>query len=907
MKGTCMKVADDELLKKVHQAYLDSPNSVDPSWRTFFESGGYVKRSVGQSGSSNMSFVRVDNGAVREIAVSERCLLDIKIKDLKDAYRRFGYLAADLDLLGLVKPIVRPELNPEFHGLSDVSCSLSSGFTVEQIVCEMHAVYCGHIGVQFMHLSDNNEVTWLKERLEGRPFCRIGFEISHKLALLDVLIRVNGLEEFVNTKFRGVKRFSVEGCDTALVALESIIEVAANAGYTDVMVGMSHRGRLNSLVNTFGKKYRALFHGFEGKSPFPEGCQIHGDVKYHYGFSCERKPFLSEKTIFARLLHNPSHLDSVDPVLVGAARAAKDSGAVVFPVLLHGDAAFSGQGVVYETMLLEELPNYESGGVIHIILNNQIGFTTSPRDVRKQHYPSFIGESFDIPIFHVNGDDPEAVFYVTLLAAEFRNTFNKSAIIDIISYRRYGHNEIDEPKFTQPEMYDVIEGHKRSVDIYAERLIKEGVISQDKFVELTQNFRGLLDKELKEAKTYKPSYEGLIQKGWEQYLGQEGRDEPEVETKVTKEVLFSLSEKLNHVPEGFDVNSKVLRLLLRREETILSGCDIDWGNGENLAFATILNEGMSVRLAGQDCKRGTFSHRHAVLTSQSTGEELCLLNHISDVAKMQVVATPLSEYAALGFEYGYSLINPKTLVLWEAQFGDFANGAQIIIDQFISSAESKWLSRSGLVMLLPHGHEGQGPEHSSARIERFLQLAADNNMRVVNCTTPANFFHVLRRQVLSEIVRPLVVFTPKSLLRHKMAVSKLEEFYEGRFRPIISDYCSNTKKIRRVIFCSGKVYYDLRAELNSEDILLVRVEQLYPVPDREIREILGAHRNAEFVWCQEEPKNMGGWSFMFQVFEERYSKKLRYIGRDYYPVPSEGFMDNHIANQAALVKEAISI
>ncbi|QHD65280.1 2-oxoglutarate dehydrogenase E1 component [Neorickettsia findlayensis] len=901
-----MKVADDELLKKVRQAYLDSPNSVDPSWRAFFSSVDRTKRSESQNVSSNVPFVPKDKGAVGEITVNKQFLLDVKIRELQDAYRRFGYLAADLDLLGLVEPVVRSELHPEFHGLSDVSRVLQSGLTVEQVTREMRAVYCGHIGVQFMHLSDNNEVTWLKEKLEGRPFCRIALDTSHKLALLNVLIKVNGLEEFLNTKFRGVKRFSVEGCDTALVALESIIEAAADAGCTDVTVGMSHRGRLNALVNTFGKKYRALFSGFEGKSPFPEECQIHGDVKYHYGFSCERKSFLSEKTIFVRLLHNPSHLDAVDPVLIGAARGSRDFGAVVFPVLLHGDAAFSGQGVVYESMLLEELPNYESGGVIHIILNNQIGFTTPPRDARKQCYPSFIGEAFDIPIFHVNGDDPEAVFYVTLLAAEFRNAFNKSAIIDIVSYRRYGHNEIDEPKFTQPEMYDVIERHKRSVDIYVEQLIKEGIISRDKFVELTQNFRGLLDRELKEAKTYKPSYEGLIQKGWERYVGQEGSDEPRVETKVPKEVLLSLSERLNRVPEGFDVNSKVLRLLVRRKETIMAECDIDWGNGENLAFATILHDGMSVRLAGQDCKRGTFSHRHAVLTSQSTGEELCLLNNISDVAKMQVVATPLSEYAALGFEYGYSLINPKTLVLWEAQFGDFANGAQIIIDQFISSAESKWLSRSGLVMLLPHGYEGQGPEHSSARIERFLQLAADNNMRVVNCTTPANFFHVLRRQVLSEIVRPLIVFSPKSLLRHKMAVSKLEEFYEGSFRPVISD-CGDAKIIRRVVFCSGKVYYDLRAELKSHDILLVRVEQLYPVPDQEIRNILDAYRDAEFVWCQEEPKNMGGWSFMFQVFEERYSKKLRYIGRDYYPVPSEGFMDNHIVNQAAIVREAITL
>lgn len=881
---------NSELLERIRNSYLDSPNSVDPSWRRFFSPEkihGEVKAMHKQSFDESM----------------------LKIMDLLRAYRVNGYLNANLDPIGVLNIPLISELDPIIDPNKVVNLNGLLGLgnaTIAEAIELLKKIYCGSIGVQYMHLEKEEERLWIQKRFEEDINWRDSISAEVKRFIIKTLIKAEDLEDFIHLKFKGAKRFSIEGSESTIVGMEAIIEVAAQAGIEEIVIGMAHRGRLNFLTNILGKKYRALFSEFYGI--YPEFLQASGDVKYHLGTSCDRKS-MSGGDIHLSLNSNPSHLEAVNPVVQGKVRAKRDEGKNTMAVLVHGDASFSGQGVVYESMVLEGVTDYTVGGAMHIIINNQVGFTTNPDSGRGSIYPSFIGKAFDVPIFHVNGDDPEAVMHVSTIATEFRNTFKKDVIIDIVAYRRYGHNEGDEPRFTQPKMYKNIDSHERVGVTYGKQLIEQGVLTSEVLVESKGTFRRILDIEFEESKNYKSEKKDWFEGQWAGYEIQAESKHPRLDTGVVNRALVSISEQLALIPDGFKANSKVVRLLEERKKAIDAGYGINWGNAEALAFATLLQEGVNIRLAGQDCKRGTFSHRHAVLFDQENESQFVPLNTIAD-AKITVINSPLSEYAALGFEYGYSSVNPQNLILWEAQFGDFANGAQIMIDQFISSAETKWFRASGLVMLLPHGYEGQGPEHSSARIERFLQLCGENNMQIVNCTTPANYFHILRRQVSGNIRKPLVVFTPKSLLRHKLAVSNLSDFTEGTyFQEVIIDAVESPENIRKIVFCSGKVYYDLleaKRKSGINDVHMIRIEQIYPFPEAEILREINRFPDAELVWCQEEPKNMGAWFFVNPILEMLSNEKIIYAGREQSASPATGYLKVHTDQQERLLAAALS-
>ena len=858
------------------------------------------------------------------------------------AYRMRGHLHANLDPLGLDPPKTHEELDPRSYGFTEADYDrkifidhvLGLEFaTIREMVAILERTYCQTLGVEFMHITDPAQKAWIQERIEG-PDKEIAFTKEGKRAILQKLVEAEGFEKFLDVRYTGTKRFGLDGGESMIPALEQIIKRGGNLGVREIVFGMAHRGRLNTLTQVMGKPHRALFHEFKGGSFAPDDVEGSGDVKYHLGASSDRE--FDGNKVHLSLTPNPSHLEIVDPVVLGKVRAKQDQHncppedrTPVMPLLIHGDAAFAGQGVVAECLGLSGLKGHRTGGSIHFIINNQIGFTTYPRYSRSSPYPSDVAKMVEAPIFHVNGDDPEAVVFAAKVATEFRQKFQKPVVIDMWCYRRFGHNEGDEPGFTQPLMYKKIRSLKSTLDLYTEKLVGEGVITAGEVEKMKNDWRQRLDAEYEAGQSYKPNKADWLDGRWSGLRAASSTDDDPRRgmSGAPKEQLERIGKSISQVPPGFNAHRTISRFMENRRKMIETGEGLDWAMAEALAFGTLVDDGHRVRLSGQDCERGTFSQRHSVLIDQETEARYTPLNNIREgQAKYEVINSMLSEEAVLAFEYGYSLAEPNALTCWEAQFGDFANGAQVVFDQFLSSGERKWLRLSGLVCLLPHGYEGQGPEHSSARLERFLQQCAEDNMQVANCTTPANYFHILRRQLKRDIRKPLILMTPKSLLRHKRAISRLDEIVAGTsFHRVLWDdaqYGNSTdtklvddKKIRRVVLCSGKVYYDLyeeRLKRGIDDIYLLRVEQLYPFPLKSLVTELSRFKSADVVWCQEEPKNMGSWSFVEPYLEWVLTtagnkvKRPRYAGRPASAATATGLMSKHQVQLAAFLNEALA-
>jgi len=908
----------------------DLISALDADW-------GEIEKGIGDKvrATAQAKGVEVSAGAVQQAARdSVRALMLIR------AYRARGHLRANLDPLGLEPAKDAPELDPRTYGFTDADydrrifldrvLGLEFG-TLQQIMAILQRTYCQTLGVEFMHISDPQQKAWIQERIEG-PDKEITFTREGKRAILNKLVEAEGFERFCDLKFTGTKRFGLDGGEAMIPALEQIIKRGGALGVKDISVGMAHRGRLNVLAQVLAKPHRAIFHEFKGGSASPDEVEGSGDVKYHLGVSSDRE--FDNNTVHLSLTANPSHLEIVNPVVLGKTRAKQDQlGATpedrtcAMPLLISGDASFAGQGVVAECFGLSGLRGHRTGGSVHFIVNNQIGFTTYPRYSRSSPYPSDVAKMIEAPIFHANGDDPEAVVFAAKIATEFRQKFQKPVVIDMFCYRRHGHNEGDEPMFTQPVMYKRIQSHPTTLEIYAKKLIAEDVVTDGEVEKMKRDWRARLDVELEASQSYKANKADWLDGRWAGFKAAEASDDPRRgNTGVDLAVLKDIGAKIAMAPQGFHVHRTIQRFLDARRKAIESGDGIDWATAEALAFCSLLTEGHPVRLSGQDSERGTFSQRHSVLIDQENEDRYTPFNAVaSGKARYEVVNSMLSEEAVLGFEYGYSLAEPNALTLWEAQFGDFANGAQVLFDQFISSGERKWLRMSGLVCLLPHGYEGQGPEHSSARLERFLQMCAEDNMQVANCTTPANYFHILRRQLNREFRKPLILMTPKSLLRHKRAVSRLDEMGPGRtFHRLLWDDAQFRKgektvlvpdeEMRRVILCSGKVYFDLyeeREKRGINDVYLLRVEQLYPFPMKALVQELGRFKQAEVVWCQEEPRNMGGWYFIepYVVWVLNQvggaSTRPRYVGRPAAAATATGLMSKHLAQLRALVDDAL--
>jgi 2-oxoglutarate dehydrogenase E1 component len=944
-------------VEMLYERWLKSPSSVDASWQGYFAGvkamhNGASKAVTRPSWSTNKSeFVdevvaplpaKDGKPAKKESAPSAAATSTDIVAAAQDtaralqiinAYRVRGHLMGNYDPLGLELPKPHPELDPQTYGFTekDYGREIYIGgalglerATLSQILEILRQTYSGTLGVEFMHIQFPEQKLWIQKRIESNK-ARPPLSEEEKKFILRCLVEVESFEEFVQLKHTGTKRFSIQGGDATIPGIEAALLASSAMGVEEAVIGMPHRGRMNVITTIMGKPYVELLSIFQGNLDFPEWVDSSGDVKYHLGVSNDRT-LINGKKIHLSLASNPSHLEAVNPVVQGKVRAKqdqkndKDTKNKVMGILLHGDAAFAGQGTVAEALSLAELRGYRTGGTLHLIVNNQIGFTTSPKNARFTPYPSDMAKAIQAPIFHINGDDPEAVFYACKLAAEFRQEFKRDVVVDIVCYRKYGHNESDEPMFTQPLMYKAIAKHTLPARLYAAQLLAEGMVTQDQIDSLFKEYRMYLDKEYESAKTFKPNKANWLEGHWsgfEKPKGEHATQDTGVDEKKLKEIGYAISS----VPEGFTLNSKVIRQLEAKKKMMDDGAGIDWATGEALAFGTLLKENYSVRFTGQDVCRGTFSHRHAVLIDQANEERYTPLNNLGGTQKqLEIYESSLSEFAIMGFEYGYSLAEPNALTLWEAQFGDFANGAQVMIDQFIASGEIKWLRMSGLVLLLPHGYEGQGPEHSSARLERFLQLCGEDNMQVVNCTTPASYFHVLRRQLVGRKFRkPLIIMTPKSLLRHKLAVSKLSEMTKGTsFQRVIGETqkLADDAKIKRVVFCTGKVYYDLLEEREKraiKDIAIVRCEQLYPFPEREIREQMKKYKNAEIMWCQEEPENMGAYRFMGPkmgyILEDLGKKDLRikYAGRPEAASPAAGYAKIHEKEQKQLVDDAFNL
>ena len=962
-----------QFIEGLYAKYLENPAAVDVHWRQFFagldDDPTDAKKQV-----SGPSWARKDwpiaptseliaafdgNWPVVEKAVGAK--IEAKAKEtgkglsvdevrkatmdsvralmMIRAFRMRGHLAADLDPLKLAERPAQPELDPASYGFNEADLDRPifldkvlglEQATIRQIIDILKRTYCHTLGVEFMHISDPVQKAWLQQRIEGADK-EITFTALGKKAILRKLIEGEGFENFLNVKYTGTKRFGLDGGESMIPALEQIIKRGGQLGIKEIVFGMAHRGRLNVLANVMGKPFSAIFHEFKGGSSTPDEVEGSGDVKYHLGSSSDR--VFDGNTVHLSLTANPSHLEIVDPVVLGKARAKQDQRddkerKSVLPLLIHGDAAFAGQGVVAECFGLSGLRGHRSGGSIHFIVNNQIGFTTSPHFARSSPYPSDVAKMIEAPIFHANGDDPESVVFAAKIATEFRQKFKKPVVIDMFCYRRFGHNETDEPFFTQPLMYKAIAAHETIVNVYSKRLIAEGVITAEEFEGMKADYRKSLDEDFAASESYKANKADWLDGRWSGMKSAQDLDDPRKGmTGVELAKLKDIGLKITKAPKTFAVHKTMQRVLDARRKMIEEGAGLDWSMGENLAFATLLDDGFKIRLSGQDVQRGTFSQRHAVLVDQQTGKLYTPLNHLvkDQQIKIEVINSMLSEEAVLGFEYGYSLAEPNTLTLWEAQFGDFANGAQVVFDQFISSGERKWLRMSGLVCLLPHGYEGQGPEHSSARLERFLQMCAEDNMQIANCTTPANYFHILRRQLKRDIRKPLIMMTPKSLLRNKRATSRLEEFAEGTsFHRILWDDAQLLKdqpiklvtddKIRRVVMCSGKVYFDLYEEREKRgltDIYLLRVEQLYPWPHKALIQELARFKDAEFVWCQEEPMNMGAWTYaqpnIERVLDYLKAKNatVRYAGRHASASTATGLMSRHLKELKEFLEAAL--
>ena len=966
-------------VEQLHERYRADPSAVDPEWRAFFESLNDDPEAVEQSAAgptwqaanwpiaangelvsaldgnwplvektitAKLSRTNADTKAPEQDrvespeAVAQATRDSVRALMMIRAYRTRGHLHARLDPLGLVPPKDFEELHPSSYGFSEADYSRKifidgvlglDWASINEIMPILRRTYCDTIGYEFVHMSDPVEKAWMQARIEG-PDKAISFTPEGKRAILNKLIEAEGFEKFLDVRYTGTKRFGLDGGESMVPALEQIIKRGGALGIEDIEIGMAHRGRLNVLSQVMHKPHRAIFHEFKGGSATPEATIGSGDVKYHLGFSSDRT--FDDIKVHLSLAANPSHLEIVDPVVLGKVRAKQDQKedfverAKVLPLLLHGDAAFAGQGVIAECFGLSGLKGHRTGGSIHFIINNQIGFTTYPRYSRSSPYPSDTAKMIEAPILHVNGDDPEAVVYAAKVAVEFRQRFHKPVVIDMFCYRRFGHNEGDEPSFTQPLMYKKIRSHKSVLEIYAAKLVADGVLTQETVDEAMAAWRAKLDAEYEAGQHYSPNHADWLDGRWSGLRSADGQDEDRRgRTGVERARLVELGHRITLVPQTFNIHKTIQRLMDNRRKAVDTGQNVDWGMGEALAFASLVDEGFPVRLSGQDSERGTFSHRHSVLIDQENEARYVPHNHIRDEqARFEVINSMLSEEAVLGFEYGYTIAEPNALVLWEAQFGDFANGAQVVFDQFISSSERKWLRMSGLVCLLPHGYEGQGPEHSSARLERYLQLCAEDNMQVANCTTPANYFHILRRQLKRDIRKPLILMTPKSLLRHKRAVSSLDAMAVGTsFHRILRDGAEAAgehkielvadDRIRRVILCSGKVYYDLFEEREKravDDVYLLRVEQLYPMPLKALVNELSRFRNAEVVWCQEEPKNMGAWSFIDPYLEWVLTQvdfgqtRPRYIGRPAAAATATGLMSKHLAQMKGFTDEAFA-
>jgi 2-oxoglutarate dehydrogenase E1 component len=943
-------------VSQLYEQFLKDPSAVDPGWRAFFGALGEDERAAltelsGPSWAPKSTRVIGADGAVAAKApkgngaaapaaagasaeqLRAAALASIRAFMLIRTYRSRGHLIANLDPLGIAERTYHKDLDYKSYGFTEADLDrpifINSilGFgetaTLQQILDRLVHTYCGSIGVEYMYIMEPAQRLWIQERIE-RIENRTDFTVNGKRAILERLTAAETFERFLDRKYTGTKRFGLEGGEAMIPALEQIIKRGGQLGTKEIVIGMPHRGRLNVLANMMGKPFRAIFSEFSGNPANPEDVQGSGDVKYHLGTSSDRD--FDGNTVHLSLTANPSHLEAVNPVVVGKVRAKQmqrgdlERGRKeVMGLLLHGDAAFAGQGLVPETLALSELKGYRTGGTIHFIVNNQIGFTTNPAYSRPGPYCTDVAKAVQAPIFHVNGDDAEAVVHVARVATEFRHEFQKDVVIDMWCYRRHGHNESDEPAFTQPLMYRAIAKQPTTRTVYAQKLAGENVMTKEEADGLIATFETQLEQDFEVAKNFRPNKADWLEGAWTGLEAARG-EYIRGETGVPVEALKLVGRRLTEVPADFNLNRKIARQLEAKRKAIESGEGIDWATGEALAFGTLLAEGTPVRLSGQDCGRGTFSHRHGVLVDQENEQKYVPLANLKPgQANFEIIDSPLAEASVLGFEYGYSLAEPHCLVLWEAQFGDFANGAQVIIDQFIAAGESKWLRLSGLVMLLPHGYEGQGPEHSSARLERYLQLCAEDNMQVVNCTTPANYFHVLRRQMRRKIRKPLIVMTPKSLLRHKLAVSKLADLGPGSsFHRVLFDGSGigPDETIKRVVLCSGKVYYDLleardERKLN-DDVVIIRLEQLYPFPAQSLADDLGRFKQAEVVWCQEEPANMGAWFFVAPLIEEvmdklRMSGRPRYVGRAAAASPATGLASRHAKEQAKLIDEALSM
>ncbi|MFL6733892.1 MAG: 2-oxoglutarate dehydrogenase E1 component [Sphingomicrobium sp.] len=896
-------------------AELDAVNAgLDPTNATIEKVAEKAKAAAVSAGASE--------DEVRQAANDAICAMT-----LIRTYRVRGHLAAKLDPLGLAKREFPAELTPAYHGFTDRdldrqiwlggALGMERG-TVREIVAVLQANYCGTVGIEYMHINDLDERRFLQERIEGQDKA-IHFTPQGKQAILAKVIEAEQWEKFLARKYVGTKRFGLDGGESAIPALEAVIKYGGQYGIVEIDIGMAHRGRLNVLSNVMGKPYRAIFSEFAGGATNPADVGGSGDVKYHLGTSSDRE--FDGNRVHLSLVPNPSHLEAVDPVVLGKARAVQTlnddkHGKTVLPILLHGDAAFAGQGVVWECLSFSGLPGYATGGTLHFTINNQVGFTTSPQYARSSPYPSDVAKGIQAPILHVNGDDPEAVTFCCKLAIEFRQRFGRDIVIDMWCYRRFGHNEGDEPSFTQPLMYSEIRQHPAISQLYGARLIAENVVDQPWIDQATKSYTEHLEQEFEAATSYLPNKADWFEGRW---AGLGRPDEPvlarrNVETAISEDELKRLGGILATVPDGLQVHKTLLRIVDGRRAMFEGSAGFDWATAEALAFGSLLADNWGVRLSGQDSGRGTFSHRHAVWVDQNTGEKFIPLSQVLP-GRFEVRDSPLSEFGVLGFEYGYSIADPRTLVLWEGQFGDFANGAQTIIDQFIAAGEAKWLRASGLVMLLPHGFEGQGPEHSSARLERYLQLCAEDNIQIANCTTPANYFHILRRQMLRDFRKPLIMMTPKSLLRHKLAVSSLGDFTQGHFKRILSDFNPPAEgDTRRLVLCSGKLAYELmdaRDQSGDLGVEVLRVEQLYPFPSEPLIKRLKAMPNLEqVIWAQEEPRNNGAWFFVESLLEASlneagFSIRPQYAGRDAAASPATGLAKRHAAEQAALIAAAL--
>ena len=956
-KTSFLSKSNSLFIEEMYLRFIKNDPTLAQNWKDYFKSLGEDLKSVakeieGPSWQPNKKKININiekykkelDTTVESLSSdindqnSEQSKKDsIKAIALIRAYRIRGHLIANLDPLGMMERKYLHELHPADHGFKKEDYNkkiflhsyLDKGYgSINELIPFLKRIYCSSIGVEYMHMADPIEKIWFRERMEKEEN-QLKFTDNGKKNILNKLIQAEGFEKFLALKFVATKRFGLDGAESLIPALEQIIKRGGQLNVKEVKIGMPHRGRLNVLANLLQKSYKRMFNEFVGEyASTPE--ESAGDVKYHLGASSNRE--FDGNSVHISLTDNPSHLEAVNPVVLGQTRAKQffhqdTKRNKVIPILIHGDAAFAGQGVVAECFAMSGLKGHNTGGTIHIIVNNQIGFTTSPRFARSSPYPSDLGKVVEAPILHCNGDDPEAVVHCAKIAIEFRQKFNKDVVIDMICYRRFGHNEGDEPSFTQPLMYKKIREHPTTVNVYGNKLIKENIITKEEFDKMKKEFKNLLNEQFKTAKDYKPKIE-WFEGTWTRYKPEKGKDK-RGKSGVDLDKLVKISEKINNVPSEINVHKTIAKILGLRKQSVLQKKGIDWGTAEALAFGSLLEEGYPVRLVGQDSGRGTFSQRHSVLRNQIDNSRYIPLNNISKKQKnFEPVDSFLSELAVLGFEYGYSLVEPGTLTIWEAQFGDFANGAQVIIDQFIASGERKWSRASGLVMLLPHGYEGQGPEHSSGRLERFLQLCAQDNLQVINCTTPANYFHALRRQIHRDFRKPLVIMTPKSLLRNKLCVSNLEDFgKKNSFHRVLWDHAIDPKensfielkksnKIRKVILCSGKVYFDLleaREKLKKDDVVIYRIEQLYPFPIKSlVKEIKVYRKNAKFYWCQEEPKNMGAWFSVRDYIQWTLgyiganNREISYIGRSPAASPATGYAKRHIAQQKEIIENVFN-